>query len=167
MMFNWHQLHDHRHAGEKPHMPKSPPFSPIAVVFGRDPQIASWSARRQQEAALTAVVRRNVPRPLAERVRVAGFHGGVLELAVAQGAVATVIRQRTADMTMALRREGWDFTEIRIRVQVGAAERQPKKSLEHQVDTKSLAPLFQLVDQLSDSPLKRSLRRWKRRSWGR
>ena len=148
-------------------MPKSPPFSPIAVVFERDPTIASWSARRQQEAALTAVVRRNVPRPLAERVRVAAVHGGILELAVAQGAVATVIRQRTGSMTMALRREGWDFTEIRIRVQVGAAERRPEKRLVHQPDMDSLDALFELADQLGDGPLKHSLKRWKRRARGR
>ena len=148
-------------------MPKSPPFSPITHVFERDPQIASWTARLQQEAALTAVIRRTVPRPLAERVRVAGIHGSVLELAVAAGAVATVIRQRTPDMTLALRREGWDFTEIRIRVQVRTAERRPKETLSHQGDAKSLDPLFQLADRLPDSPLKQSLRRWKRKTLGR
>jgi hypothetical protein len=167
MMFNWHRLHDRRHAGEEPLMPKSPPFSPIALVFERDPQIASWSARRQQEAALTAVIRRIVPRPLAERVRVAAVHGSILELAVGAGAVATVIRQRTPDMTLALRREGWDFTEIRLRVQVGAAERKEEKRPSLQTDANTLMPLFQLADRLGDSPLKHSLKRWKRRSWGR
>ena len=87
-------------------MPKPPPLSPIADIFERDSQIASWTARLKQEQALTAVIRREVPRPLAERVRVAGVRGTVLELAVSAGAVATVIRQRTPDMTMALRREG-------------------------------------------------------------
>jgi hypothetical protein len=148
-------------------MPKSPPFSPITHVFERDPQIASWTARLHQEAALTAVIRRTVPRPLAERVRVAGIQGSVLELAVAAGAAATVIRQRTPDMTLALRREGWDFTEIRIRVQVRTAERRPEESLAHQGDAKRLDPLFQLADRLPDSPLKQSLRRWKRKTLGR
>src|SRR5204863_2155714 len=133
-------------AGHEPLMPKSPPFSPITHVFERDPQIASWTARLQQEAALTAVIRRTVPRPLAERVRVAGARGGVLELAVAAGAAATVVRQRTPDMTLALRREGWDFTEIRIRVQVVAAERSPEKSPLHQVHAGTLDPLFRLAD---------------------
>jgi len=121
----------------------------------------------QQEAALTAVIRRVVPRPLAERVRVADARGGVLELAVAAGAAATVIRQRTPDMTMALRREGWDFTEIRIRVQVRAAERSAEKSFYNQVDVSKLHPLFRLADTLGDSPLKQSLERWRRRVQGR
>jgi len=148
-------------------MPKSPPFSPIARLFERDPQIASWAARIQQEAALTAVIRRVVPRPLAERVRVAGARGSVLELAVAAGAAATVVRQRTPDMTMALRREGWNFTEIQIRVQVGAAERRPGKKLSYQADANSLDPVFRLADRLGDGPLKQSLKRWRRRMHGR
>ena len=148
-------------------MPKPPPLSPIADIFERDSQIASWTARLKQEQALTAVIRREVPRPLAERVRVAGVRGTVLELAVSAGAVATVIRQRTPDMTMALRREGWDFTEIKIRVQAPAAERRPEKRLSHQLDTDSATALFQLADRLPDSPLKQSLTRWKRRARGR
>ena len=148
-------------------MPKSPPFSPIARLFERDPQIASWAARIQQEAALTAIIRRFVPRPLAERVRVADARGSVLELAVAAGAAATVVRQRTPDMTVALRREGWDFTEIRIRVQVRTAERSPDKTFSHQVDANRLDPLFRLADTLGDGPLKHSLKRWRRRTHGR
>jgi hypothetical protein len=167
MMFNSRNSHDHRQAESRPPMPKSPPFSPIARLFERDPQIASWAARIQQEAALTAIVRQVVPRPLAQRVRVAGARGSVLELAVAAGAAATVVRQRTPDMTMALRREGWDFTEIRIRVQVGAAERSPDKKLSFQIDANRLEPLFRLVDTLGDGPLKQSLKRWRRRMHGR
>jgi len=116
---------------------------------------------------LTAVIRREVPRPLAERVRVAGVRGTVLELAVSAGAVATVIRQRTPVMTLALRREGWDFTEIWIRVQAPAAERRAEKVLSHQLDTDGATALFDLADRLADSPLKQSLARWKRRARGR
>ncbi len=148
-------------------MPKPPPFSPIARIFERDPQTASWTARFTQEAELTAVVRRQLPRALAERVRVAGVRDGVLELAVAAGAVATVVRQRTPDMTMALRREGWDFTEIRLRVQAKPAEREPSKSLPRQLDTAAASPLFELTDRLTDGPLRASLLRWKRRARGR
>jgi hypothetical protein len=148
-------------------MPKSPPFSPIATVFEREPQIASWTARMRQEARLTALVRRIVPRALAGRVRVALARDGVLELAVPAGAAATVIRQRTPVMTMALRREGWDFTEIRIRVQVGAAERAPVKRPSRQLDTQDAAALWPLADTLADGPLRQSLRRFRRRVQGR
>jgi hypothetical protein len=148
-------------------MPKSPPYSPIARIFERDPQIASWTDRLRQEAALTAVVRRVVPRALAGRVRVTCARGGVLDLTVSAGAAATVIRQRTPDMTMALRREGWDFTEIRIRVQVGAAERASDKNLARQIDTKAAAALWPLAETLPDGPLRQALRRWRRRADGR
>ena len=148
-------------------MPKPPPLSPIADIFERDSQIASWTARLKQEQALTAVIRREVPRPLAERVRVAGVRGTVLELAVSAGAVATVIRQRTPNMTMALRREGWDFTEIRIRVQVGADARSAEKPALRQMDTRGAAALFDLAATLPDGPLKLALARWERRARGR
>ena len=148
-------------------MPKPPPVSPIAQIFERDSRIASWTARLKHEAALTAAIRRMLPRPLAERVRVAATHGGVLELAVAAGAIATVVRQRTPDMTMALRREGWDFTEIRIRVQAGAAERPAEKAPSRQLDSEGATALFALADKLPDSPLKTALANWRRRARGR
>src|SRR5437773_7104216 len=70
-------------------MPKPPPSSPIADIFERDSQIAAWTARLKQEQALTAVIRRQVPRPFAERVRVAGLRGTGPDLAVSAGAVCT------------------------------------------------------------------------------
>ena len=98
---------------------------------------------------------------------VAGAHGGVLELAVGAGAVATVVRQRTPTMTTALRREGWDFTEIRIRVQLGTAERLAEKTVARQLDSEGATALFVLADQLRDGPLKTALKRWRRRAQGR
>ena len=148
-------------------MPKLPPLSPIARIFERDPQIASWSARLKQEAALTAAIRQQLPRPLAERVRVAGAQEPVLELAVGAGAVAAVVRQRAPSMTMALQREGWNFTEIRVRVQVTNFARNREKIVSRQLDVKAIAILGDLEAGLSDGPLKISLARWTRRARGR
>jgi Dna[CI] antecedent, DciA len=147
-------------------MPK-PPLQPIARVFERDPKIASWAARVKQEEALTALIRRHLPRPLAGRVRVAGTRDRVLELAVEAGAVATVVRQRVPDLTIALRREGLDFTQIRIRVQVRGAAGRDEKRLPRQLDTEAAAALFDLAARLPEGPLKASLSRWSRRTRGR
>jgi Dna[CI] antecedent, DciA len=148
-------------------MPKLPPLSPIARIFERDPQIAAWSARLKQEAALTAAIRRQLPRPLAERVRVAGAQEPVLELAVGAGAVAAVVRQRAPSMTLALQREGWNFTEIRVRVQVTNIAQDREKIVSRQLDAKAAATLGDLEAGLSDGPLKISLARWTRRARGR
>ena len=135
-------------------------------MFEADPRIAAWTARFQEEAALTAVIRSHLPRPLAERVRVAGTRDGVLELTAAAGAVAAVVRQRTPELATALRREGWDFTEIRIRVQVTAGAAYTPKPLSRQLDTRASA-LFDLGDRLGEGPLKAALARWARRARGR
>jgi Dna[CI] antecedent DciA-like protein len=148
-------------------MPKPLPLLPIASVFERDPQIASWAARLSTEAALTTLIRRHLPRPLAGRFRVSGARDGILEIAVAAGAVATVVRQRSPDLAAALKREGFDFTEIRIRVQVGTGARSPEKLPIRQLDTRGAAALFDLAATLPDGPLKLALARWQRRARGR
>jgi hypothetical protein len=148
-------------------MPKLPPLSPIARIFERDPQIASWSARLKQEAALTAAIRRQLPRPLAERVRVAGAQEPLLELVAGAGAGAAVIRQRGPSMTLALQREGWNFTEIRVRVQVTNTVPEREKIVSRQLDAKAAATLGDLEAGLPDGPLKISLGRWTRRARGR
>ena len=150
-------------------MPKPPPLplQPIARVFERDPRFSSWAARVKQEEALTAVIRRHLPRPLAGRVRVAGSRDRVLELAVEAGAVATVVRQRVPDLTAAMRREGFDFTEIRIRVQVRTSAPPAEKREPRQLDTQAAGALLDLAGRLPAGPLKASLARWSRRARGR
>ena len=148
-------------------MPKLPPLSPIARIFERDPQITAWSARLKHEAALTASIRRQLPRPLAERVRVSYAQEPQLELVVGAGAVAAVVRQRAPSMTLALQREGWNFTEIRVRVQVSNTAPAQEKAVSRQLDAKAASKLDALEAGLADGPLKISLARWTRRARGR
>jgi len=146
--------------------PKPLRLAPLARVFDADPRIAAWTARRSEEAALTSLVRRRLPRPLAEQVHVAGSRDRVLELAAAGGAAAAAVRQRTPELAETLRREGWDFTEIRIRVQVSGGSVSPQKPVSRQIDGRS-ASLFDLAGRLPDGPLKQALDRWSRRARGR
>jgi hypothetical protein len=146
--------------------PKPLSTAPLARVFAADTRIAAWTARLKEEAALTALVRRQLPRPLADRVRVTGVRSGTLELATSAGAVAAAVRQRTPDLIAALRREGCDFTEIRVRVQVASAAPPMQKTLGRQMDTRASA-LFDLGGRLPDGPLKSALDRWSRRARGR
>ena len=146
--------------------PKPLATAPLARVFAADTRIAAWAARLKEETALTVLVRRELPRPLADRVRVTGIRGGTLELATSAGAVAAAVRQRTPDLIVALRREGCDFTEIRVRVQVAGAGAPPQKPLSRQLDTRSSA-MFDLAARLPDGPLRQALDRWSRRARGR
>ncbi|MEP6679283.1 MAG: hypothetical protein ABJB78_08290 [Betaproteobacteria bacterium] len=146
--------------------PKPLAAAPLAHVFAADARIVAWTARLKAEAALTALIRRQLPRPLADRVRVTGILDGAVELASSTGAVAAAVRQRLPDVIASLRREGCDFTEIRVRVQVGGGARPENKSLCRQMDARAFA-MLDLAARLPECPLKDALDRWSRRARGR
>ena len=132
-------------------------------VLRSDPTLAGWTARRDREEALLGIVRRHLPRPLALRVRIAEERNRHLELAADAGAVAAIVRQRSAELLTALKREGWEFTGIRVRVQVRVEPLQPRKLFANPVDRSLLQPLAQLARTLPAGPLKSSLQRFLRR----
>jgi hypothetical protein len=125
--------------------------------------MAAWDARRRREEVITTLVRRHVPRALADRVRVADAEGNELQLAADAGAIAAIIRQRTPDLVAALQRDGWQFTGIRVRVQVRATPNIPHKIDINQPDIESLRPLAGLARNLPAGPLKTALARFLRR----
>ena len=142
-------------------MARSP--QPLQRIFAADPALAAWTARHRHKSALTAHVRRHLPRALAEHVHVADDRSPELSLATDSGAIAGIVRQRAPDLLADLRREGYEFTSIRVRVQVGARRAESKKSVSKQIDGSSLRPLGALADRLPDGPLKAALVRFLRR----
>lgn len=117
--------------------------------------------------ALTRLVRGHLPRAMAERVQVTDARDGVLELAAGAGAIVAALRQRAPELRNALARDGCDFTEIRVRVQLSALTSPRLPIAKRQWDSAAASPLFDLTDRLSDGPLKDALRRWSRRARGR
>jgi hypothetical protein len=143
-------------------MVRSP--QPLSRIFAVHPAIAEWDARRLQDAAVYQLIRRHLPRPLADRVRVAISADGVLELAVDTGAIAAMLRQRSPELLAALRSERTEFTGIRIRVQVRVESGPAPKATQNQPDRESLLPLAALAAELPPSPLKAALQRLIRRA---
>jgi hypothetical protein len=135
-------------------------------ILATDQVLAAWDARRRREAMLTAIVRRHLPRPLAERIRVAEERGPELNLVADAGAIAAVARQRAPDLLAELKREGWEFTSIRVRVQVASAAPKREKPAQKQMDKSALRPLAVLARDLPASPLKTALARFLRRAGG-
>ena len=140
---------------------------PLAQILAADSTLAAWSERQRAEARLTAAVRAHLPRPIASQVRAIVADARCLELATGAGAIAATMRQRVPDLLAALRHEGWDFTEIRVRVQVRGNREQAVKSTGNQRDASAAGRLFDLAGDLPDGPLRRSLTRWSRRARGR
>jgi len=135
----------------------------LSRILAADATVASWDARRRREAALTAIIQRNLPRPLAARVQVIDADAAELGLAVEAGAVAAIVRQRTPDLLRVLRNDGWQFTGIRVRVQVRSTPSPQHKHIKNQVDKTALRPLAELARDLPAGPLKTALARLLRR----
>lgn len=144
-----------------------PPHRPLARVLACEARFAEWTARHRDELALTSLVRKHLPRPIAERVHVADSRGGVLELAATAGAIAATLRLRAPALRAALMREGRDFAEVRVRVQVAGIATPASKPMKRQWDSRDASPLFELADRLPASALKEALGRWSRRARGR
>ena len=142
-------------------MARSP--QPLSRILAADPTIAGWDARRRREDALATLVRRELPRLLADRVRVSDTADGQLTLAVDAGAIAAIVRQRAPELVAILRREGYEFTGIRVRVQVRSAPESRPKSNANQPDRESLRPLAAFERTLPAGPLKAALARFLRR----
>jgi hypothetical protein len=137
---------------------------PLQRIIAADTTLAAWQARYRQETALIALIRRHLPRPLADRVRVVDARTTELQLAVDAGAIAAVLRQRTPELLRQLLGEGWQFSAIRIRVQVRETPRPAMKTLSNHVDRSSLRPLAGLARELPEGPLKAALTRFVRRA---
>jgi hypothetical protein len=135
----------------------------LSRILAGDAQIAAWHERMRRESRLTAAVRRLVPRALADRVRVAQAEPPSIVLAVPSGAVAAALRQRSPDILAGLRREGINFTELRVQVQLGQAPNAPPKVAPGQRVRIDTAPLRALALQLPDGPLKAAIERLARR----
>lgn len=140
-----------------PHAAKRATLVPLARILSADAQLAAWNARRAREAALLAVIRRCLARPVAERVSVANGEAPTLDLATPTGAVATVVRQRGPEILASLKREGWQFSGIRVRVQPRPAPPERPKPLPRQWDSAARRPMAALESKLVPGPLKAAL----------
>jgi hypothetical protein len=136
---------------------------PLSRILATDAQIGAWHERMERELRLTAAVRRLLPQALADRVRVAEAEPPTLKLAVPAGAVAAVVRQRSPDLLAGLRREGWDFTQFEVRVQVGTGVPSYMKTDKNQSNRVNPAPLRQLASCLAPGPLRDAVQRLARK----
>jgi hypothetical protein len=133
-------------------------------ILGADATFAAWEARRGREEELTGIVRRLLPRQLALRINVADARNGQLELVADAGAVAAIVRQRSAELLSSLKRQGWEFTGIRVRVQVRTDAGPARKPVANPLDRSSLQPMAALARDLPHGPLRVALERFLRRA---
>lgn len=143
-------------------MPRPNPLIPLHRVVDDDAQLRSWNERRLHEATLLRIVRRALPRPVAERVHVLDGHKTTLELATSAGAIASILRQHGPAIVAALRHEGWQFNGISVRVQPAVMPLSSAKNEPRQWDSSNRQPMDALCQRLPPGPLKAALRRFLR-----
>ncbi len=140
--------------------PKS--LTPLSCILDADAQLEAWNQRRLREEALLRAVRRALPRPVAERIHVADGQAEKLELATSSGAIASVVRQFGPAILDAVRRDGWQFSGIAVRVQPLSMPLSLHKDVPRQWDSANGRPLEALSASLSPGPLKSALMRFLR-----
>lgn len=143
-------------------MSRPNPLTPLNRILDADAQLKTWNERRLAEEALLRSVRRALPRPVAERIHLAQAQGDKLELATSAGAIASVVRQHGPDVLAALRRDGWQFNGIAVRVQPRSMPLSLTQNVPRQWDSTNRRPLDGLCAALPAGPLKTALARFLR-----
>ncbi|GMU71716.1 MAG: hypothetical protein AMXMBFR42_11790 [Burkholderiales bacterium] len=105
-----------------------------------------------------------LPPPLAAQVAAWLPSPFRLELTAPTGTVAAALRLRLPAVRAVLEREGWDFRDIRVRVQPTVPAARRTNVVVRQWDRAQEPALRQLAASLTDGPLKAAVSGWLRRS---
>jgi hypothetical protein len=132
---------------------------PLGHILSAETALAGFLGRRRSELAILEHVRRNLPPALAAQVSVAAAEPPELALLAGSGAAGALLRQRVPDLVEKLAREGWQFTGIRVRVQVRPPVGRPQKNVGKQLDEKSATTLRAYAKRVTDPKLAAALRR--------
>ena len=133
-------------------------------IVNDDPALAVlWnqtrSLRELQKLYVTLV-----PPYLRSASRVGTVAREELKLFADSGAVATRLRLLAPDLLLEFRAKGWQFSAIRVGVQVRVRPDPPLKTLRAPLDDRARTALARTAEALEDSPLKRALERLAKRA---
>jgi hypothetical protein len=145
---------------------KPPGFKPIHALMGENPDIAPILTRAKLISRLQQTFTETVPAHLRATSRVAAMEGSTLIIATANGAVAAMLKQmlpRLLEKFQENQKQEQEVTLIRVIVQPEAlageaTSGRPRKYVES-VTPMPETSLIALTDQLTDSPLKETLKR--------
>lgn len=131
----------------------------FAQILDTDPRLKVWVERSVRRERAQRDFLKLLPPNLRPACWVAEAGVDELELAAANGAAATRLKQWTPRLIEGLTREGWQFTSVRVRVQVRPVAPAGKTIVEKHIDTQGLAALRRLAGTLPDGPLQRAVAR--------
>ena len=130
-------------------------------IVGDDPVLSNLWDRTRPLRELQEVYLQSVPANLRSVSRVGALNEGVLKLFADTGAAATRLRLHVPDLLAEFRGKGWQFSAIRVAVQVRTDSRTATPPTRKIVDGEGQEALGRLADQLPDSPLRDAVKRLK------
>jgi hypothetical protein len=139
----------------------------VAEILATEPGLSGLRERLQKVAQLQELCRRGIPHALRESVSVGEPIGNELRLFANDGAAAAKLRHLTPELLAFLNREGWQFTGIRVAVQVRTGALPGKKSKPKQIDDMGQTCLARLAESLPEAPLRRAIERLRRNAGGK
>src|ERR1700693_1477676 len=107
---------------------------PLGHILSAETTLAGLLNRRRSELAILQHVRRNLPPALATQVSIAAAQPPELTLLAGSRAAGALLRQRVPDLVEKLAHAGWQFTGIRVHVQVRPPSGRSKKNIVKQLD---------------------------------
>jgi hypothetical protein len=139
----------------------------LAQIIAAEPALAELRGRLAPIAVLQQLCRQHLPSTLRDSIRVGDLAGQELKLFVDNGSMATQLRQHAPELLATLKCKGYEFTGIRVAVQVRTAASESKESLPKQIDAIGRHTLGRLADSLGEqNPLRSAVERLLARSEG-
>jgi hypothetical protein len=130
-------------------------------IVGDDPVLSNLWDRTRPLRELQEIYFQCVPTNLRNVSRVGAINDGVLKLFADTGAAATRLRLHVPDLLLGFSSKGWQFSAIRVAVQVRTDSRMARPPTPKVVDGEGQNALARLAEQLPDSPLKDAVIRLK------
>lgn len=132
---------------------------PVFQILASATTLTGWIDRQRVEQRLEARVRDLLPKALGTHVAVGDGRPPMLVLVAASGAAATMLLHRAPELLEGLRSDGFQFTGIKVRVQVRSAPGRSNKVMQDHRDKPNASALLAVAAGISDPALRAALRR--------
>lgn len=139
------------------------PARKIADILGEASELGSIAKITGQVARLQRVYVNAVPPELAQSSRVGWARGDILYVIADNGATAAKLRQIPSRVLDRLRQSGFEFSSIRIEVQVGRSLPSGGYRRTKVLSNQALSAIDGALANLPESPLREALARLARR----
>jgi len=128
-------------------------------IVNDDPALAMLLKQTRPLRELQKLYATLVPPYLRSASRVGTVAREELKLFADSGAVATRLRLLAPDLLLEFRAKGWQFSAIRVGVQVNIRSETAPGKPRAPLDDKAKSALQRVADELDDSPLKQAMQR--------